>query len=195
MRKRQAKARLRFDLTQSRIKFTVPSSDSDVKHLERTSSHSRGALAPEFLQEDRPLDGRGYRECRVLAAPAASRGNEREPHEFQSPQVRRNTPTFPARWFYGFLRTLLGDQALLPPSLANGFASLTPALGRLVPAFRSSCFIAATLSRTSESKGHWRLWMLQCRFRFEVPVADSRQLPQELQIGGTGTTRLRRPLR
>jgi hypothetical protein len=54
MRKRQAKTRLRFDLTQARINFTVPSSDSDVKHLERTSPHSRGALAPEFLQEERP---------------------------------------------------------------------------------------------------------------------------------------------
>jgi hypothetical protein len=29
------------------------------------------------------------------------------------------TPAFPAQWFYGFLRALLGDRALLPPSLSQ----------------------------------------------------------------------------
>jgi hypothetical protein len=33
----------------------------------------------------------------------------------------------------------------------------------------------------------------QCRLRFEVPVTNSLQTPQELQIGGAGTARLRRP--
>jgi hypothetical protein len=38
--------------------------------------------------------------------------------------------TFPARWFYDFLRALPGDQALLSPSPAKRLADLTPALGR-----------------------------------------------------------------
>src|SRR6516162_7472953 len=41
------------------------------------------------------------------------------------------SPAFPARWFYGFLRALPGDLALLPPSSARckaSSANLTPAL-------------------------------------------------------------------
>jgi hypothetical protein len=38
-----------------------------------------------------------------------------------------------------------------------------------------------------------RIRNFQCRFRFEVPVMNPLQTPQELQIGGAGTTRLRRP--
>ena len=37
-------------------------------------------------------------------------------------------------------------------------ANLTPAKGRLVPAFRSSCAIVGPLSRTSESKGHKQIY-------------------------------------
>src|SRR5665213_3003516 len=40
------------------------------------------------------------------------------------------SPAFPAQWFYGFLRALLGDRAFLPPSLAGNAATLTPASGR-----------------------------------------------------------------
>src|SRR5260370_36202958 len=39
-------------------------------------------------------------------------------------------PAFPAQWFYGLLRALPGDQALLAPSPALLLADLTPALGR-----------------------------------------------------------------
>src|SRR5258707_9074847 len=39
-------------------------------------------------------------------------------------------PAFPAQWFYGLLRALPGDQALLPPSPALLLADLTPTLGR-----------------------------------------------------------------
>src|SRR6266851_10128556 len=40
-------------------------------------------------------------------------------------------PTFPAQWFYGFLRALPGDRAFLSPSPAEIFsANLTPASGR-----------------------------------------------------------------
>ncbi len=39
-------------------------------------------------------------------------------------------PAFPAQWFYGLLRALPGDQALLSPSPAIRPASLTPTLRR-----------------------------------------------------------------
>jgi hypothetical protein len=40
-------------------------------------------------------------------------------------------PAFPARWFYGFLRALLGDRACLPPSPHGETPrDLTPASGR-----------------------------------------------------------------
>ena len=38
-----------------------------------------------------------------------------------------NIPAFPARWFYGFLRALSGDRALLSPSPADHSANLMPA--------------------------------------------------------------------
>src|SRR5205823_12049869 len=41
-----------------------------------------------------------------------------------------NTPTSPAQWLYGLLRSLPGERALLPPSLADRSASLTPASRR-----------------------------------------------------------------
>src|SRR5215471_14083462 len=67
------------------------------------------------------------------------------------------SPAFPARWFYGFLRDLLGVRDVLVTvigAMQSIVANLTPAKGRLVPAFRSSCAIVEPLSRTSESKGH-----------------------------------------
>src|SRR5258705_13683968 len=39
-------------------------------------------------------------------------------------------PAFPAQWFYGLLRALLGDQACLTPSSALLIADFTPASGR-----------------------------------------------------------------
>ena len=42
----------------------------------------------------------------------------------------RKHPAFPAQWFYGLLRALPGDQALLSPSPALLLADLTPTLGR-----------------------------------------------------------------
>ena len=35
-----------------------------------------------------------------------------------------NTPAFPAQWFYGLLRALLGDRAFLPPSLPRSVGFL-----------------------------------------------------------------------
>ena len=44
----------------------------------------------------------------------------------------RKHPAFPAQWFYGFLRALPGDRALLPPSPLRSLLlkNLTPASRR-----------------------------------------------------------------
>src|SRR5450631_2136239 len=59
-------------------------------------------------------------------------------------------PTFPAQWFYGFLRALPGDRAFLPPSLADRSTSLTPASGcqdhTTSPSAKAS-FVRALLAR------------------------------------------------
>jgi hypothetical protein len=76
-------------------------------------------------------------------APAASRASERKYASFSHHGHTGTGPAFPARWFYGFLRALPGERfrrpGFLTPSLAAISASLTPASGRLLPAFRSSC--------------------------------------------------------
>src|SRR6266478_8959613 len=85
--------------------------------------------APEFCKT-MSLDDRGRRECRVPAAPAASRAKLNKAHERSHHRFRRIQPAFPAQWFYGLLRALPGDQAFLTPSPARLHADLTPALGR-----------------------------------------------------------------
>src|SRR6516162_2309554 len=55
-----------------------------------------------------------------------------------------------------------------------------------VPTFRSSCHVSApTLSRTSESYGHWQIYDSSAAFLFEVPEQNLPLVLQELQIGGT----------
>ena len=85
--------------------------------------------APEALMNLSP--NRGRRECRVPAAPAASRANDETKHTSIVTTGPPRSPGIPARnGFNGFLRALPGDRALLPPSPANCSASLTPASGR-----------------------------------------------------------------
>jgi hypothetical protein len=88
---------------------------------------ARGARG--FAKTVRASINRGRRESRVANAPAASRAKqkstERSHHRFTG-----NSPAFPAQWFYGLLRALPGDHALLTPSPARLLADLTPALGR-----------------------------------------------------------------
>jgi len=55
-------------------------------------------------------------------APAASRANRKQ-HTSRVTTVTPVHPAFPARWFYGFLRALLGDRAFLSPSSARCEAS------------------------------------------------------------------------
>jgi hypothetical protein len=48
----------------------------------------------------------------VQAAPIALRAKWKNTHA-KSPQVRRNSPAFPAQWFYGLLRALPGVPGFL----------------------------------------------------------------------------------
>ena len=57
----------------------------------------------------------------------------KEAHKLKSPQVRRNKPALPARWFYGFLRDLPGVHDVLVTvigAMQSIVANLTPAKGR-----------------------------------------------------------------
>ena len=99
--------------------------------------------------------------------------------------------------FNGLLRALPGVHDFLVTvigAMQSIVANLTPAKGRLVPAFRSSWAIAEPPFTNFGKQRALANSRFQCRFRFEVPGMDSQQSLQELQIGGTGTTRLRRPL-
>src|SRR5216684_4822431 len=80
---------------------------------------SRGAMRPRFAFIFRPRRGRG--ECRVPAAPAASRAlcsgrTHTSNNEYTG--IARHSRT---QWFYGVCRALPGDRALLPPSSADRF--------------------------------------------------------------------------
>jgi hypothetical protein len=70
--------------------------------------------ARAFFQTSRQqTEGAGNAGCFAHPQPCV---RKMKAHKLKSPQVGRNIPTFPARWFYGFFRALLGDRAFLPPS-------------------------------------------------------------------------------
>ena len=80
------------------------------------------------------LHGGGRGECRMPNASAAScaLGVVEYAHEYSQRRHRKH-PAFPTQWFYGLLRALPGDQALLTPSSARRVgvvANLAPASGR-----------------------------------------------------------------
>src|SRR6266404_6574999 len=64
-------------------------------------------------------------QCTHSLACEIDKAHERSHHRFTG-----FDPAFPAQWFYGLLRALPGDQALLSPSPALLHADLTPTLGR-----------------------------------------------------------------
>src|SRR5215831_4100427 len=114
----------------------------------------------------------------------------------QSPQVRRFRRHSPREWFYGFLRDLPGVHDLLVTvigAMQSIAANLTPAKGRLVPAFRSSRVIVEPLSRTSESKGHKQIHDSSAAFDLKFLLGLAANF-----VGTSNrrrwTTRLRRPL-
>jgi hypothetical protein len=126
------------------------------------------------------------------AAPMASRAKTKK----HTSKV--TTGTFPARWLQQLIPRSSRRSGFLSPSSARCesiVANLTPASRRLVPAFRSSCTRAASSLANFGKKRALANSKFQCRLRFEVPVTDWPQILQELQIGGTGTTWLRRPHR
>jgi len=86
---------------------------------------------PPELCSTWPPENRGRRESRMLAAPAALRAKLKQAHKRNHHRFRRNNPTFPARWFYGLLRTLPGGAGLLSPSPHGKIPQdLTPASRR-----------------------------------------------------------------
>src|SRR6266581_1050431 len=96
---------------------------------------SKGILAARFaraLQIRWPSRNRGRRESRV---PTDTRGLVCQTHSngrTRAYRFSRNSPAFPAQWFYGLLRALPGERAFLPPSLLRSLLpkSLTPASRR-----------------------------------------------------------------
>jgi hypothetical protein len=91
--------------------------DVDSIFKEQKATHARGAIAPEPCMTVRP-GGRG--ECRVLAAPAASRAKFVGSTRVSSPQVQPDSPGIPARnGFNGLFRALPGDEFFLSPSSAD----------------------------------------------------------------------------
>ena len=85
---------------------------------------------PEFCINRSRLDkqraqGKPGGQCTRSLACEIDKAHERSHHRFTG-----NRPAFPAQWFYGLLRALPGDHALLTPSPARLHADLTPALGR-----------------------------------------------------------------
>src|SRR6266481_9509692 len=86
--------------------------------------------APEFLQktvrpEKQRAQGMPGAQCTHSLACEINKAHERSHHRYTG-----INPAFPARWFYGLLRDLPGDQACLTPSPALLIADLTPASGR-----------------------------------------------------------------
>ena len=92
------------------------------------SSRSRGAVRPRVCWKRPHPRIRGRREDRVRAAPAVSCAKCTKKRT-RAYRFSGGNPAFPAQWFYGLLRALLGDRAFLPPSPARLGANLTPASG------------------------------------------------------------------
>src|SRR6202000_3478628 len=98
------------------------------------TSRSRDALRPRFAITFAPKRKRAQRDpqgrARGMPGVRCTRGRTKCG---SLPQVHRSQPAFPARWFYGFLRALPGDRALLRPSPLRSvylLKDLTPASGR-----------------------------------------------------------------
>jgi hypothetical protein len=85
----------------------------------RTPPRSRGAYRVRVFQNESPSkreEGAGNAGREPHPQPRVQ--NEKA-HEHSHHRFSRSVPAFPAQWFYGFLRALPGDQALLPPSSAR----------------------------------------------------------------------------
>jgi hypothetical protein len=85
----------------------------------QTQLRNPAARRARVVHETFALNLRGRGECRVPAAPAASRAKQKA-HE-QVTTGPPETPGIPARnGFNGLFRALPGDEFVLSPSSANG---------------------------------------------------------------------------
>ena len=100
-----------------------------IKH---TSAFPRHVFARGMQATFRPLKLRGRREDRVRAAPAVSCANCTKKRT-RAYRFSGNTPAFPAQWFYGLLRALLGDRLCCHRRLAGLTAKLDASIGAPEP--------------------------------------------------------------
>src|SRR5205814_1095918 len=88
-------------------------------------SQSREQPPPIPRRGVRPSDARTFRprKLRAQGKPGArctrSLARKQKSARASSPQVHRNIPAFPAQWFNGLYRALLGDEFVLSPSSAD----------------------------------------------------------------------------
>ena len=79
--------------------------------------------APELCVDGRPQreqEGAGKAGCALHPRSRAQLAHRKRTRAYR---FSGNTPAFPAQWFYGLLRALPGERALLPPSSPRSFAS------------------------------------------------------------------------
>ena len=93
------------------------------------TARSRGAFRPSFSSSlalsNQRAQGKPGADCtRGLVCQTHSNRRTR------AYRFSRNSPAFPAQWFYGLYRALPGERACLPPSLADHSTSLAPASRR-----------------------------------------------------------------
>src|SRR6201746_2621924 len=96
----------------------VRGDDGDA--MSDTPPRSRGAFRPSYARKLRSLKTRGRRgmpDARCTRGLACKMDKKRT----RAYRFSGGNPAFPAQWFYGLLRALLGDRALLPPSTAKAF--------------------------------------------------------------------------
>ena len=128
----------------NRLDFIPPRADRKTAssmecfqvHVIKAGGFTHASTFPRFIRrpglpnESPSKRGEGAGNAGREPHPQPRVQNERA-HEHSHHRFSRNIPAFPAQWFYGFLRALPGDLALLPPSSARckaSSANLTPAL-------------------------------------------------------------------
>jgi hypothetical protein len=99
-----------------KFRFNFSNSVTDAHRRSRDAARVRdfaSALAPSRKE------GAGKAGCALHPRSRATCTKKRA----RAYRFSGGTPAFPARWFYGFLRALLGDRAFLSPSPARSLAS------------------------------------------------------------------------
>jgi hypothetical protein len=103
-----------------------PLARNDVEtHVLILATGFRPSFSILLSLSDQRAQGKPGGQCTRSLACRKKKAHERSHHRFTG-----TDPAFPAQWFYGLLRDLPGDQALLSPSPARLLADLTPGLGR-----------------------------------------------------------------